>query len=430
MKELLPALFLIATTIFGLFGCGEDKADDGRVEISFATSSWKGEMEFAEKIKEKFEAANPGIKLKIVPITSSYFQKILTMTVGGTAPDVFWMPHGDEAMEFMKRKAVLELGPMMEKDAEFQEIRKDIDDRAYRNAIFGGKIYGQPIWLGIMGMFYNKDLFDEHEIPYPNGSWTWDEFLVICRKMTSEEDNIYGTYVERGIVWSMIWSQGAKLYDSENLECFYNSPDIMNAYQLAKDYIYKYKIAPEPVSLIRPDEGNSDIWERFKAGRLAITYEGAYMMRDYNKIENFEWGFTLPPRGKAGNSTYLMGINFGISNQTKHPEEAWKFIKFCLSEEVQRLTYSMKGDIPLRTSIQQSEHYLDSDPGREINEAIIEAVKHGRREAKFDTLMFGSEWVAYVDQQIALLFLDEDSVKAICNRITKEFYKRKQQIKK
>ena len=428
MKKLLVLVVLCVALTAIFFGCGGGSSEkSGKVVITFATGAFGSEPKLAKAIKEKFEASHPDIEVNLVFISGNYFQKILTMIAGGTPPDMFWMPHGDQAIEFMKRGALMELGPLMDSDPEFQEIKKDIEPRMYRNSTFNGKIFGQPIWLGTYFMFYNKDLFDEQGIPYPDGSWDWDEFRQICQKLTSEEENIYGFYVGPDVIYSMICSNGGQRYDTEKIECLFNTPEVTGAYQLAYDFVHKYKISPTPGELVGVTKG-APMWEGFMAEELAIVYQGQYMIDFFKDIEDFEWGVVLPPRGKKGNAPFLVGINFGIYRETSHPKETWEFMKFYLSKEAQELIYEIKIDIPVLTSVQQSDTFLNGHCGPEINKVILESLQYNYRFAKFDTVVFGKQWNDYVNQQVGRFFLGKQDVKTLCNTIVKEFNKRKKQI--
>ena len=55
-----------------------------------------------------------------------------------------------------------------------------------------GKTYAVPKDIDTIAMWYNKDMFDEAGIDYPDGSWTWDEFYDIAEKLTKEDGSQYG----------------------------------------------------------------------------------------------------------------------------------------------------------------------------------------------------------------------------------------------
>ena len=82
-------------------------------------------------------------------------------------------------------------------------------------------------WGGALGkvILYNRQLFDENDIPYPDNNWTWEGFFDICKKLTDPANGIYGVQLGRGIheswYWvTFLWSAGGDCmtYDRETDE--------------------------------------------------------------------------------------------------------------------------------------------------------------------------------------------------------------------
>ena len=48
-----------------------------------------------------------------------------------------------------------------------------------------GHVYGLPTELDPWVMFYNQDLFDAADVPYPSGDWHWNDFLETARALAS-----------------------------------------------------------------------------------------------------------------------------------------------------------------------------------------------------------------------------------------------------
>ena len=54
------------------------------------------------------------------------------------------------------------------------------------------KSYGLPYFQDVIGLFFNKKLFDEAGIPYPDETWTWETVEEVGRKLTDNKNGIYG----------------------------------------------------------------------------------------------------------------------------------------------------------------------------------------------------------------------------------------------
>ena len=58
-----------------------------------------------------------------------------------------------------------------------------------------GKIYAVPRDVSNLVIFYNKDIFDKYNVPYPNPNWTMQDFLIIAEKLT-HRPNVFGISFE------------------------------------------------------------------------------------------------------------------------------------------------------------------------------------------------------------------------------------------
>ena len=113
---------------------------------------------------------------------------------GNTAPDVAMMDPGT-FMALAKRKALLPLNEFFDSTPGFDigAFYKPIVDAHSLN----GVCYVLPRDIAPQGLvYYNKKLFREKGIPFPDGSWTWDfevrpelrekDFLWVMRAIDRE----------------------------------------------------------------------------------------------------------------------------------------------------------------------------------------------------------------------------------------------------
>lgn len=53
-----------------------------------------------------------------------------------------------------------------------------------------GGIYGLPVYVGVSGLYYNKDLFDKFAVPYPKDDMTWTQVYELARKLTRMDGGV------------------------------------------------------------------------------------------------------------------------------------------------------------------------------------------------------------------------------------------------
>jgi multiple sugar transport system substrate-binding protein len=89
-----------------------------------------------------------------------------------------------------------------------------------------------------------------------------------------------------------------------------------------------------------------------------------HVMSIANDAPDLDFGivpFPVPQKGMES-SAFMGGDIMGIPATSKHPEEAWEFIEFCLSEEAQIEIVARNGVVPVRLSMAMDNVYFEKDP--------------------------------------------------------------------
>ena len=121
----------------------------------------------------EFEHDHPGITIKGERVNSGdeYIQKLLLEQAAGLTPDVMFVGTGY---------------PILAKHGVLRDLSKDVAQdptvplsRYYPVTVKfftqNNKLYALPRDIAPEGLvYYNKKLFDEAGVPYPDNSWRWD----------------------------------------------------------------------------------------------------------------------------------------------------------------------------------------------------------------------------------------------------------------
>src|SRR5699024_2050658 len=104
-----------------------------------------------------------------------------------------------------------------------------------------GAFYALPYRASSYALFYNKKIFDEKGVPYPD-NLTWDEYADLALQLTSGEgaDKFYGSYIPdwNNCIYSAT-QEGSNLTDDdleplsrwlERLNRFYNEDNSHMSY--------------------------------------------------------------------------------------------------------------------------------------------------------------------------------------------------------
>jgi len=133
--------------------------------VELRAAFWGGPEEIAieQKNLDEFMRLNPDIKVELESIPESYEQKILTSVAANTAPDVFLL---DSVIipAFINKNVLLNLTPYIAPlGIDTEQFYQNVLNLAKR----GNKLYAFPKDFTPMVIYYNKNLFDEAGLPYP-----------------------------------------------------------------------------------------------------------------------------------------------------------------------------------------------------------------------------------------------------------------------
>lgn len=318
--------------------------------------TWKpNQPEVWERLIQRFHQKNPGIRiqLQVGPHSSTEYHAIVTQrlknkdaSVDVFFMDVIWPP------EFANAGWALDLASRFT----VQEQKKFLAGPIAANTYLG-KIYGVPCYLGAGLFYYRKDLLDKYDFKPPR---SWMEMLTHGQAILEREAApglyIYSAQFKQyeGLVCNMlefIWSHGGVVLDPQKGRVLLSEPPAIQAIAFVCDQIIG-KAAPR--GAINYEEPES--LELFIQGRAVFHRNWPYVWAaandpEHSKIAGKIGVGALPAFPGHSSASTLGGWQFGISQWSKHPEEAWQFIQFMTSYESQKVLALGAGLAPTRTLV-------------------------------------------------------------------------------
>ncbi|MEW9555929.1 sugar ABC transporter substrate-binding protein [Nonomuraea sp. NPDC050783] len=321
------------------------------VKINFLSLAWQKESVAANKqIVDEWNKANPNIQVTYVQGSwDNVNDQLVTQFAGGTAPDVI---HNDSPAlsGFAADGYLLDL-----KDKVPAELKSDIPQAAWDTVTFGdGKggqgVYGVPFLQESQVIIANKKLLDASgaRVPTPDDPWTWDEFSAAAKKMT------------KGDTFGVAWAMKSPVNKTLNLALNFGGtffqtadgkttvkvgPQEREVLQRIHDQLWTDKSA-DPAAL---GQGTADPLPAFYKGKFAMLPAGVFLRQQVAEQapDGFEW-VTLP--GPKGTSAQQGAVSqtLSVAQDSKHPDEALKFIAYFLNGANQAKL--AKGDWLLPTS--------------------------------------------------------------------------------
>jgi len=374
MKKLL----FFPLFLFFIFGCSKTENKD-RVTIQYSLWGDPSEIKIAREIVNEFKKQNPKINVEILHIPGvSYHDKLMTMIAGNNAPDVMTICEVFYP-GFAEKKVLVNVDELIEKDTVFKkEFLADVYKNILEHYKFNNILYGLPKGHNPFVIYYNKTLFDKDKVPYPKDDWTLDDFLKTCIALTKDTNNdkridqfgyiIGGGFADIGLA---IWPVGGEILNNQGTKCLLNTSESIQGLKWMVDLRLKYGVVPAIAQL--RDQSSDDL---FKTGKLAMFSSGRWSIGVLKNVK-FKWDIVMLPHGK-NNYTLNLGNIWCISNQTRHLEESWRFLKFLVSKFSQEAMCKGGNDIPVLKSVVNSNIFLNPEELPNNKQAFIKSIPNSK----------------------------------------------------
>jgi raffinose/stachyose/melibiose transport system substrate-binding protein len=176
MRTLISAVSLT----MGLVLSGTALADKVRV-LSIEPNVREGRAFYADAIR-KFEAKNPGVTVQIDYLDDTSFKsKLPTLLKSSVRPDVFFTWTGGVFHEQADAGVLKDISGEIDAATRETFAPAGISGETYK-----GKLYGLPMYAGVVVLFYNKELTSKAGVD-PMTIKTWDDFLAAVKKVKSAD---------------------------------------------------------------------------------------------------------------------------------------------------------------------------------------------------------------------------------------------------
>ncbi len=385
-------------------------------EITFMAWGATEELDVWKQIVDDFQVANPTIKVNVeVADWDSYWEKLKTLFSAKTPPDVFAMD-APLYLDWQSRGVLLNLQPYLDKNPGFLD---DIYPQTLQAYKLADGYYGLPRDFQTIGIFYNKDMFDAAGLPYPKTDWTMEDLRSTAKKLTLDKNND-GTIEQYGFAfdtWDMelfwseaIWAYGGDIINADHTKTLIGDEKARAAWQFMYDMMWTDKSAPDPNT---STQYGSDL---FQTGVAAMTAMGHWSVPSYAQTSTFKWDVAPMPAGPYGHFTSVNSAGFVAAKDSKYPDAAWEFIKYCLGSAGQTRLAELGLAIPVRKSIANSDVYLNQKMVSINQKVFLDALDYARTKPVFKGY---EEWAAAVGDGLTPAWNGEADLNATLDEIVK-----------
>ena len=361
------------------------KYENGKIIIDFYTYATPEFLYvFEKRLIPEFERLNPHVKVRMTTNlgNAGYDAKLLTLIAGKLAPDLFHITQQNFPF-YAAKDIVLPIDDYLREDGELSA--SDFYPQVVEGMRFGGKLLGLPSDFSTITMLYNQDMFDQHRIAYPSEAWTWQDYLDVARKLTIDRDrdrrtDQYGTVNTNSYNrWpSWVWMNGGDILSPDGTRCMMDTPEAIGGLKFYVDLSHRYGVAPIPL-MMNADQENVRLQELFISRRCGMIAESRYIYKKFIPNVKFRWDVTHMPQHKTRATTFIWGGNC-IMRGTRHPREAWEFLKFMSGPLGAEITLATGNALPAYRKAAEQTVSLRRDEGVPLHDRLfIDAIPYCRQ---------------------------------------------------
>jgi multiple sugar transport system substrate-binding protein len=338
-----------------LAACAPSPAPQGQSPVQLVYQDWRTEWfpGMAQHMLEKFYVYEPNIRVFYTPDPENLADKMIAEFQAGTAPDVM-AGCCDFFPSWAQQGYLLDLRPYVEADLDKATI--DDWDAAQYKALFraDGSQYALPKYHGALALYYNKDLFDERRVDYPDGTWTHDDYQQAMRRLARDTDadgtrDVWGSMIDIG--WERLqvhvngW--GGHFVDPDDpTKSMMADPESLDALEWVRQRMWDERTMASSL-----DIQNLPVEQAFIHGKLAMVEDGSWALKDILEMAKFRIGVAPFPSGPKRKATLATTDGFGIYAGTRSPDAAWELLKFLISPDYGRAMSSAHLLQPARASL-------------------------------------------------------------------------------
>ncbi len=293
----------------------------------------------AEQLAKQFEAANPGIKVKIeITVADGLQNRVLAALRASSPPDLIEI-NNTWTVPFASTGQLLAMDDFIVKS---KADLSDIVPAAIAQARFDGKTYSFPYRAESHALIYNKQLYRDAGLDPEKPPVTWKELLEYSKKLTRVDaggKQLYGYGVNGGgevvnlvtRLMPQMWMNGGTILTDDGKQVLIDKPEAVAAVEFYTSLFTKEGVSP-PSTLQNDGLATRRL---FSAGTLAQYQSGQFDLPViHQENPKLEVGVALlpAPEGKKPVGV-LSGWAFIMPKQGKNHEATWKLVNFLTQVE-------------------------------------------------------------------------------------------------
>ncbi len=343
------------------------------------------------------EIAALGIKVEYAPTEGDYSQFILNALSAGTAPDVFYTDIFWSLSIFANGQAE----PVKDMELSDALIPSLVEAFTYE-----GQLYSVPKDFNTLAVHYNKDIFDDAGVEYPNDNDNWDTFQEKLAAVQGKLEDVYGVCVVPDYArfaafalatgWQPFNAEGKTVLDDD----------------FRRAFSYYTGLVANGAGVVAADIGEGWTGGCLGSEQAAVAIEGAWIIGFLkDAAPSMEYGTALIPMdpisGDRGNLIFTVGWTVNAASEVK--SEAAELIRLLTSEKAQQWVLEQGLALPSRSALVDNPYLMGDSAEQKANLAVFRGATDGN-VLPFFFGELGGAWMEPINSALNSVLLGEADI--------------------
>ena len=335
---------IVVILILGLVGCSDNeiisttsKGGNEKIPIKI----WMSEEEYAQALIEGINEKFPHIDVTFEKVAEGEASSKLELDgPAGLGADIVFQTQESMAKSFQST-ILLPVGADLT-----SYIEENMLEAAIYSVLSDGTMYGAPVSVESLALFYNKTLLDENNFEVANSfeqlmedAQSYNDFKTNKFLLRFEPWNTYTAYL-------FLSAAGFELFGPNG-----QNPDLVNLdTQAAVEGLYSFKEYQQYLPIPSKDLSWDTVHGEFVKGEVPYMINGPWAIAEVKeaaKSNNFEWGITILPTINGSQPRPFLGnIVASISAYTQYPDQAREVLSYIVSDEGLKIMYDTLAKLP------------------------------------------------------------------------------------
>ncbi|MBP1966647.1 ABC transporter substrate-binding protein [Paenibacillus aceris] len=320
-----------------------------------------------------------------------YLDKINTQALAKNPPDIVQLDAG-WISDWASRQQLLPLEPSV-------NISK-VDLKLMSSGQYKGMTYAVPLGSVAYGMIYDRSALEKLGMEAPKNGWTWDDFFIMAKESKNKlPQGVYFTKDFAGDYFAYSafqFSRGKGKVMTDDGKFNIDERTFLTWTQTFEQ-MRKEGIVPPPEINLSDKEFDPNL-DLMVAGKIIMRMSFSNNLGGWDSLKRGAYALVTMPRSQQAGGWLKPSMFFGVSSNSKYPEEAKRFIDWFINDpEAGAILKTVRG-LPVNSDVAASIETYMSETDKAGLSMFHATLENGQAYSPGP-----NGWINYVDRDWPLV---------------------------